>query len=117
MNRPEQQIQRAVFEHLRQRPAPGVVAWHTPNGGWRRPIEAKILKGQGVKPGIPDVCAVKNGKAYFLELKAEGGRLTKAQEQMLIDLRAAGAMATHTHGLAPARAVLEQWGLPRGKAT
>jgi len=116
MNRPEQKLQKAVFEHIRVRAVPGVVAWHTPNGGWRSRTEAKILKGQGVRPGIPDICAVKDGRAYFLELKAEGGRLTDPQEQTLIDLRAAGAQATHAHGLDQALAVLEQWGILRGKA-
>jgi hypothetical protein len=32
-NRPEQAIQRAVFAHLGARPAPGVFAFHVPNGG------------------------------------------------------------------------------------
>lgn len=28
---------------------------HIPNGGGRRKIEACILKGQGVRPGVPDL--------------------------------------------------------------
>ena len=116
MIRLEQQIQRAVFAHLRQRSAPGVFAFHVPNGGYRRKIEAAIMKGLGVMPGVPDVIAIKEGRLYALELKAEGGRLTEAQEQTLIDLRAAGAMATHAHGLDQALRVLEGWGLLRGRA-
>jgi hypothetical protein len=115
MSRPEQQIQRAVFQHFRQRAAPGVVAWHCPNGGWRSKAEASILAGQGVKKGVPDVNAVKNGKFYALELKAPGGKLTEAQEQMLIDLRTAGATACHCHGLDEALRILEGWGLLKGK--
>ena len=38
--RPEQIIQRAVFDHLRARAARGVFAFHVPNGGYRKPIEA-----------------------------------------------------------------------------
>jgi hypothetical protein len=34
--------------------SPGVFAFHVPNGGYRRPIEAKILQGLGVVPGVPD---------------------------------------------------------------
>ena len=45
-HRPEQAIQRAVFDHLRQRGAPGTFAFHPPNGGWRSVIEAAILKGR-----------------------------------------------------------------------
>ena len=29
--------------------------WHTPNGGYRLMLEAKRLKLQGVKPGVPDI--------------------------------------------------------------
>jgi hypothetical protein len=63
-NRP---IQRAVFEHLRVRSAPGIFAFHPPNGGWRWHIEAAILKGLGVRAGVPDVIAVKDGRIYGLE--------------------------------------------------
>src|SRR5262245_48518769 len=113
----EQAIQRAVFQHARTRGAPSTVFWHTPNGGLRSKAEASILTRLGVRAGIPDVAAIKDGRAYFLELKTEGGRLTKAQEQMLIDLRAAGAMACHCHGLDEALRVLEGWGLLRGQMT
>ena len=68
--RPEQQIQRAVFAHFCARSAPGVFAFHPANGGYRRPIEAKILQGLGVTSGVPDVIAVKDGRIYALELKA-----------------------------------------------
>jgi len=114
MKRHEATIQATVVAHFRQRGAPNVVVFHPANGGWRSPIEAKILKGQGVTPGIPDVCAVKDGRAYFLELKAEGGRLSVHQDCMLIALRDAGAMATHAHGLDQALRILEGWGLLRG---
>jgi hypothetical protein len=75
LTRPENLIQRAVFEHLRVRSAPGVFAFHPANGGWRSPIEAAILKGLGVRAGVPDVIAVKDGRTYALELKPPGGRL------------------------------------------
>jgi hypothetical protein len=35
--RPEDQIQRAVFEHLRVRGVPGSFHFAVPNGGYRRP--------------------------------------------------------------------------------
>jgi hypothetical protein len=117
MKRPEQAIQRNVFEHFRVRGAPGVFAFHVPNGGYRRKVEAAILRGLGTVAGVPDVCAIKDGRAYFLELKSEGGKVTKRQEQTLIALREAGAMATHAHGLDQALRVLEGWGLLRGQVT
>jgi hypothetical protein len=51
--RPEDQIQRAVFQHLRIRGAPNLFAFHPANGGYRRPIEAAVLKGLGVRVGVP----------------------------------------------------------------
>jgi hypothetical protein len=115
--RPEDAIQRAVFAHFRARSAPGVFAFHPANGGYRKPLEAKILKGLGVTSGVPDVIAIKNGRTYALELKAAGGRLSPAQEHALIKLREAGAMATHSHGLDEALRVLEGWGLLKGRAS
>src|SRR5437879_2918503 len=93
----EDQIQRAVFEHFAVRAAPGVVAFHPANGGWRSKVEAAVLKGLGVVAGAPDIIACKDGKFYALEIKAPGGRLSDAQERMLIRLREAGAHACHAH--------------------
>jgi hypothetical protein len=41
---PEAAIQRAVFQHLRTHAAPRVFAFHPANGGYRKPVEAAILK-------------------------------------------------------------------------
>jgi hypothetical protein len=60
---PEATIQSAVFAHLRARGAPGLFAFHVPNGGYRKPIEAAILKGLGVVAGVPDVIAIHQGAA------------------------------------------------------
>lgn len=111
--RPEQQIQRAVFAHLRARGVPGVFAFHPANGGYRKRTEAAILKGLGVVAGVPDVIVIKDGHTYALELKAQGGKLSPAQEQTLIRLREAGATATHAHGLDQALEWLQQRGLIR----
>ena len=79
---PEAAIQRAVFAHIRARGAPRVFAFHPANGGYRRPVEAKILQSLGVTSGVPDVIAVKDGRCFALELKPEGGKLTEAQEHV-----------------------------------
>jgi hypothetical protein len=113
---PEAQIQRAVFQHLRARAAPGVFAFHPANGGYRKPIEAKILQGLGVRAGVPDIIAIKDGRCYALELKSAGGKLSENQERVLIALRDADAMGTHAHGLDQALRILEGWGLLRGHA-
>jgi hypothetical protein len=62
-------------------------------------VEAKILKGQGVMPGVPDVIAIKDGAAFCLELKSERGRLSPAQTECHQLLLAAGATVTTALGL------------------
>ncbi len=38
IRRPEQALQKAVVQHLRIRGVPGLVFFHVPNGGHRKPI-------------------------------------------------------------------------------
>jgi hypothetical protein len=116
-NRPEDVIQRAIFEHLRVRGAGRVFAFHPANGGWRSHIEAAILNGLGVRAGVPDVIAVKDGRTYALEIKRPGGRLTAAQNAAHAELRAAGATVVTSYSLDDAVVQLERWGLLRGKAS
>jgi hypothetical protein len=115
--RPEDDIQRAVFQHLRARGAPGVFAFAVPNGGYRRAVEAAILKGMGVVAGVPDVIAIHEGRVYALELKAEGGRATPKQQEAIAAMEAAGAFTAIAEGLGRALAVLEAWGLLRGRVS
>jgi hypothetical protein len=112
----EQAIQRAVFQHLRTRGAPGVFAFHPANGGYRKPVEAAIMKGLGVVAGVPDVFIVHNGRCFALELKAEGGRASDKQLATIAALREAGAFTCVAEGLDRALAVLTAWGLLKGKA-
>jgi hypothetical protein len=111
---PETQIQRAVFAHLAARSLPNVFAFHPANGGWRSKIEAAVLKGLGVIPGVPDLIAIKDGRTFALELKAPGGRLTPAQRHAHEVLRAAGAEIGVAHSTDQAVAQLESWGPPCG---
>jgi hypothetical protein len=114
---PEGQIQRAVFQHLRARAAAGVFAFHPANGGYRKPVEAAILKGMGVVAGVPDIIAIKDGRVFCLELKAEGGRATDKQLECIDRLREAGAIVAIATGLDEALRKLENLGLLRGHAT
>lgn len=113
-SRPEDDIQRAVFAHLRARGAPGAFAFHVPNGGYRKPREAAMLKGLGVTPGVPDIIIIHKSRAYGLELKAPGGRATEKQMLAIDAMDEAGAFVCIAEGLDRALAVLEAWGLLRG---
>jgi hypothetical protein len=111
--RPEDQIQRAVFQHIRLRGVPGLVAWHTPNGGKRKPIEAAIFKGLGVRSGVSDIIAFYKKQLFALELKSEGGRPTENQLEFLADMEAQGAFTAVATGIDQAIGTLETWGLLR----
>jgi hypothetical protein len=95
--RPEQQIQGAVFEHLKARGAPGLFAWHPFSGGYRRPIEAAIYTRLGARPGLPDVMILHQGRLFCLELKADTGRLTDIQRNTIEAMQAAGATVAVCH--------------------
>lgn len=110
---PEAAIQRAIFEHLRLRAMPGVVYWHTPNGGYRRPVEAALLQAMGVQPGIPDVLLLKAGRLYALELKAPRRKPTLIQVEVMARLAQAGATVTCTSDLDIALLWLADHGLIR----
>ena len=114
--RVEDQIQKAVFQHLRERGAPGSFAFHPANGGYRKPIEAAVMKGLGVRAGVPDVIVVKDGRTYALELKAPDGRVTEVQAGTAVEMRCAGAIVGVAYGLDDALHWLEKQGLLIGTA-
>jgi hypothetical protein len=99
------------------RGAAGLVFTHPANGGFRTAAEAAIFKGLGVRPGASDLLLWHGGKAFALELKAEGGRVSSAQKQFLDDIAGAGAHVDCAYGLDEALAVLEGWQLLRGRVT
>lgn len=64
-----------------------------PNGGGRSKIEACILKGEGVRAGVPDLfLAVPRGgySGFFLELKAPGKYPRPEQREFLAAASAQG---------------------------
>src|SRR5262245_6772663 len=97
--RPEDQIQRVILQHLKLR-APRDAFWtHFPAGGARSPIEAAILKGLGVRAGVPDLLILHEGTLYALELKADGQKPTELQTETQELLRRAGARVATAVGL------------------
>jgi hypothetical protein len=72
---------------------PGVVSWHTPNGGKREAFEAMRFKQIGVEAGIPDYVFLWGG-LYALEFKEPGGgTVLDSQLRMHPRLLAAGLVA------------------------
>jgi hypothetical protein len=112
---PKQQIQRAIAQHLNLRGAKGLFWYAVPNGGWRSPVEAKIMQSTGTRPGVPDLAFLHEGRAYFLEVKAENGRPTEHQLKAIADINDAGGYAVIGNGLDCCLQILERWGLLKGR--
>ena len=76
--------------------------YHVPNGGSRNALEAKHLKAQGVKPGVPDLCLPVSRGGYhglYIELKRRGGgRTSQAQTAWLEALARQRYCASVCHG-------------------
>lgn len=54
-----------------------------PNGGWRSPVEAAIMKGEGMVAGVADlILLIPNGNhhALCIEMKAPKGVQSKSQK-------------------------------------
>lgn len=118
----ENDIQRAVFKHLRTRGAAGIVAFHPKNGGLhQRGLRRGINAGLGVLSGIPDVIVFKPGnvawltEVYALELKTSAGKASETQRAVLQTLKAAGVKVAVTYGLDEALKQIEAWGLVKGR--
>jgi len=90
------------------RGAPGVFAFHPANGGYRKPVEAAIMKGLGVVAGVPDIIAIYRSRVFALEIKTEIGRVTDVQRAVHDRMRRAGAIVGVAFGLNEALRWLEQ---------
>lgn len=93
MNHHESDLQRAVIQwwaiFARTRGLAEFLLYHVPNGGRRDKVTAAIMKGQGVRKGIPDLflSIPRGGKhGLYIELKALDGRTSDEQDQVLGEL-------------------------------
>lgn len=100
--------QRAVVMWFRMQ-FPDYLIYHIPNGGYRNPIEARNLKLSGVLGGIPDLhIPVAKGMFHgmYIEMKAENGRLSTVQSNMLNKLNDLGHFALCAYGFNEARGAI-----------
>ncbi len=88
MNRPEQALQRAIVGYLSWALAPPAIFTSFPAGGGGR-VRGAVLKGTGLRAGMPDILIFYDGHTWGLELKAGTG-LSEAQKALHPLLRAAG---------------------------
>lgn len=105
------EIMRDIYPELK-------LLFHVPNGGTRDPIEAKHLKEQGLKSGVPDLCLpVPRGQFHslYVEMKTDVGKASPEQDWWIEQLAAQGNFVEVCHGWQSAVRVLE-WYLNLGGA-
>lgn len=79
----EDQIQAKIIRHVwTNYPDLRYCLFHIPNGGYRNFAEAAKFKAIGVLAGVPDLCLVHNGQAYFFEVKTDKGKLSIEQKKI-----------------------------------
>lgn len=109
---PETTIQQAVATYLMLALKPP--AWFTSieHGIAVPPEVAKRWASIGVKPGIPDVLIVHEGRCYWIECKAEKGALSSSQLDTHEKLLRAGAAPHVCRSIDDLRRSLSLWGIP-----
>ena len=89
-NPTENQIQRSITKYLNI-VLPSHVFWTAIN-----PIPGKTViaaansKAMGMKAGVPDIVIIAGGDAIWIEVKKEGGYLSKVQKAIHADIQNAG---------------------------
>ena len=105
---PERAIQIAIKRRLA---LSGVVCHHSPNAAKRSVIGGRMLKAEGMITGWPDLTLVGPDKRVaFLEVKAEKGRTSAAQDDCLAMLRRMGHDVAVVRSQAEAVLMLQEWG-------
>jgi len=114
MNDYEHQVQKAIAQYLDMR---GVCWFAVPNGGQRNKIVAAKLKSEGVKAGVPDICVIHDGMAYFLEVKkpktADSGKgtLSKVQKEFIAKIKEAGGEVAVVYSVADVIEACIDWNI------
>lgn len=86
--------------------------YHVPNEGKRSRAAGGRLKAEGLKPGVPDLCLpVARGGFHglYIELKAQGGKVTANQEKWIAELTAQGYLAKVCVGFESAQQLIESY--------
>jgi len=90
LKHPEQQLQKHCYQwFLLQYPKQYGLLFMNMNNP-RSKINGAIMKASGMVSGVADMTYLKDGKAYFFELKVEKGKQSDNQKQWQEIVEAAG---------------------------
>lgn len=67
------------------------------------------LKKMGMRHGVADLVFVKNGQAYFLEMKSAKGVQSEYQKEFEADANKTGAFYALSHSFEEAIKILQSW--------
>ena len=86
--------------------------FHVPNQTAAPADYAKALLGDGMKPGVPDLVLLHGGRAFGIEVKRRGERLSPAQCAVHDRMEAAGVPVATVFSADGAESALRGWNLP-----
>ncbi len=110
-------IHKSILEYVLTVLPRRAVVHHSPNelnmagDAKSRAIAISKAKALGMVPGWPDLEIMIDGQAYFLEIKAESGTVSKDQIAVISRLRVAGCRIQVVNSIDGARRALQEWGL------
>ena len=112
----EEQLHISIIQYLEAVLPPHVVVAHIPNqagptGKRSVGFNAKMKK-LGRKSGMPDIMLIYGGRAFFLEVKTERGRLSKVQRACFADLVQAGCWPLSVRSIDDVRDALKRFMIP-----
>jgi len=110
----EADIQIQVVEYVSLLAAQcGFIFCSIPNEGKDRANPARLakLKRMGLRPGVADLVFIKDGRAYFLEMKKPGGKQSDDQIDFQLDAACAGAQYAVAWSFEEAVKILQLWGI------
>jgi hypothetical protein len=116
MNRPELLLQVAIVEGLRYALPRSWIVAHIPNSAKRSPVAGLANKRAGVLAGMPDLVVFGEAEwgatAYFFEIKAKGGSVSKSQKEVHLRLRSLGFPVGVCRSWEEVVATCKKWRLP-----
>lgn len=92
----------------------GNYLFHIANGGARSAVTGSILRSDGVRKGVPDLCFClpnENHHALYIEMKAptKTARVSKEQRCWIDRLNEAGYLAVVCYGFEAAKQTIEDY--------
>lgn len=110
----QEQVAFMQWVKLHERRFPQLKLLHAiPNGGARNAATGAMLKAEGVKKGVPDICFPCPAGPYpgmYIEMKRKkGGRLSPEQKEYISMLLDEGWLVHVCHGADSAIAVMEEY--------